>query len=402
MSRGKPPDPPEGDKNPNQHPGQVTVGTAWAVNGAPGGTDCRSFQQIIEEEKMKRNIIEIKLVKSESESDMSGPRSLSYDDLGELIFDVIKIDPKDCIAFDYNTGRIDVKQIQLRPGVNTDTFVTSMPISFKGYDVSVMKQLNNVTRVTFKNVPLNVPNEEILHLCRSYGTPCNNKVIYETLTNSRNKGMIGSTRFVDMEFARGKSMMNYYWLEGPLSGDQGRRVLVLHNGQIAQCSHCLKRAGEGGCQAGGNGKACKLLETPRGKMLSYMQNLRTEVGYVSLKNKYLEHMAANFPSLPGFDSETPNQMDDSEELVYTNLSTDEKDQQISVLQKQVLDLQTKEKENTELKTDLSKVKDDLSTYRRKLNFTKKATEQRLLDNIANPDGFQSDPLLIGVYSATLN
>ena len=75
------------------------------------------------------------------------------------------------------------------------------------------------------------PIEEIFHLCKSYGKPLDNKVYFETLTNSKNKGMRGSARFMDMELSKGSSMMNHYWLEGPLSEDQGRRVLVLHNGQ---------------------------------------------------------------------------------------------------------------------------------------------------------------------------
>ena len=108
-----------------------------------------------------------------------------------------------------------------KPSIQADQFVTNTPILFKEYYVSVNKQLNNITRVTFKNVPINVPNEEILHLCKQYGKPLDNKVYFETLTNSRNKGMRGSTRYVDVELSKGSSMMNLYWLEGPFSGDQG-------------------------------------------------------------------------------------------------------------------------------------------------------------------------------------
>ena len=115
----------------------------------------------------------------------------------------MKIDHKDCLAFDYNTGRYDTKHIKLKPGVPVDQFVTTVPFTYKGHDVSVKKLLNNITRVTFKNVPLNVPNEEIIHLCKSYGEPLDNKVYFETLTNSRNKGMRGSTRYIDMELKKG-------------------------------------------------------------------------------------------------------------------------------------------------------------------------------------------------------
>ena len=42
------------------------------------------------------------------------------------------------------------------------------------------------------------------------------------------------------------------------------------------------------------------------------------------------------------------------------------------------------------------------TSQRKINFTKIATEQRLLESISTPGGFIADPLMIGVYSATLD
>ena len=52
--------------------------------------------------------------------------------------------------------------------------------------------------------------------------------------------------------------------------------------------------------------------------------------------------------------------------------------------------------------DLRNERRNLKTFESKIKFTKNATEQRLLESIANPEGFISDPLLIGVYSATLN
>ena len=158
--------PPGGGDKPNpilqsSSLGQVAGSPTWVGAGALGGvTNNRSFHQIIEEEKKTRNIIEIQLAKASPTEDSqdSPPRPLTYDDLGELIFDVLKIDPSKCISFDYNTGRYDIKHLQLKSNVQADQFVTTTPIFFKGFDVSVKKQLNNITRVTFKNVPLNVPN----------------------------------------------------------------------------------------------------------------------------------------------------------------------------------------------------------------------------------------------------
>ena len=60
-----------------------------------------------------------------------------------------------------------------------------------------------------------------------------------------------------MEIKEGWTFENFYWMEGPLPGDVGKRIVVLHNGQATQCSNCLCRAGVD-CQAMGVGKACEL------------------------------------------------------------------------------------------------------------------------------------------------
>merc|ERR1711944_293424 len=112
-------------------------------------------------------------------------------------------------------------------------------------------------------------------------------------------------------------MENYYWLEGPLQGDSGRRVLVLHNNQEPQCSHCLRKYSSG-CPGNGNGRACEQLGTPRAKMYLYMKSLSASVGYNSLKTLYFEEQARNFPSLSGKEDMRPCTMEDDEEFVPTN------------------------------------------------------------------------------------
>ena len=76
-----------------------------------------------------------------------------------------------------------------------------------------------------------------------------------------------------------------------------------------------------GCKAGGSGKLCEEMKTPRIKMSTYMESLRHKVGYVSLKVKYAEYQAKSFPSLTGqghFDSSTKDVRDQNEEE-YTPL-----------------------------------------------------------------------------------
>ena len=121
----------------HSYPGQVSGHSAWAGAGALGGASLnnRTFEQIIEEEKKTRNIIEIHLTRNPAEG--TQPRALTFDDLGELIFDVIKINPDDCVSFDYNTVCFDTKHIQLKHSIQADQLVATSPILFKGHFASV-------------------------------------------------------------------------------------------------------------------------------------------------------------------------------------------------------------------------------------------------------------------------
>ena len=412
----KPPDIPTSQPAQHQHPptrpapapDQKATTKAWALGGASEGTsNMRTFEQIIEDEKANRNILEIHLSKNPTR-----PKNLTFDDIGEFIFDVLKIKPEDCLGFDYTTGRYDTRQVKMKPEIDTAPYITPNPISFMDHEITVKKQLSNVTKVLFKNVPLNVPDEEILNLCLCYGTVLDNKVNQEKMFNTRNKGMPGSNRSVEMVLDRGAALENYYWMEGPLPGDSGRRITVIHNGQIPQCSNCLLNSFQG-CKAAGNGKLCEELKTPRTKMATYMESLRHKVGYISLKLKYAESQARNFPSLTG-NIHTGYTMEENQEVVEDGdivpmNPLDEKNKKIVELEK-ALEAQKKETANAEeIKNDLNQARAELNTIKKdyklsqkKLQYTKNATEQKMVETISNPNYYRDDPHLISVYSATLN
>ena len=115
-----------GDKPPDRtslnHTGgpvQTSVPTtsAWALGGAEGTeVKMRSFAQIIAEDKQNRNILEIHLVKNATNDSNETVRvkALTYDDLAELIFDVLNVDQSQCIGFNYSTGRYNIREIKFQ------------------------------------------------------------------------------------------------------------------------------------------------------------------------------------------------------------------------------------------------------------------------------------------------
>ena len=146
------------------------------------------------------------------------------------------------------------------------------------------------------------------------------------------------------------------------------------------------------------------MKHPRAKMSTYMNSLKIKVFYSSLKTQYLEQQARMFPSLnQGTDSNLTNteeeRMDGADQLIIPQDPSEIRDKEITTLNKKVDDTIA---ENETLKNTLEAVQRNLQISQKKLEFTKKATEKKLIDSITNPEGYRADNILIGVYSATLD
>ena len=338
----------------------------------------RNFAEILNEEQHHRNILEVKLIRTSevnSSGDLEKVKTLNEVDLSEFLFDVMQLKMQDCEGLVLRTHRYDTKEIKLKKGVNPAPFLTTSPKLFKGPEISIKKQMNNQTKVTFKNVPFNIPDEEIIHLCSMHGEPVTNIVHYEK--PSRNtRGVPGSTRFVEMKMTAGKQFENYYWMEGPLSGDQGCRITVLHNGQVQQCSHCLRRANL--CHGGGNGRACESLKTQRGRLIDYMKYLKESHGYTSLKMKY---MMLQFPALGG-----PRETEDGFGHIVENgeeqeTNTLDKDLEIENLKKQISDKNLLQQKLVESEAKVKFEKINTRTAVKKLEHVQKVASQRIVENM---------------------
>ena len=70
-------------------------------NSVAGPTNMRNFAKIMEDEKKQRNVLELKVTKIRPDSGPN-PANLTHEDLGELLFDILQVPMKDCLAFDYN------------------------------------------------------------------------------------------------------------------------------------------------------------------------------------------------------------------------------------------------------------------------------------------------------------
>ena len=168
----------------------------------------------------------------------------------------------------------------------------------------------------------------------------------------------------DLSTAKIKARENYYWLEGPLPGDQGRRITVTHQGQPQQCSNCFsydipkygKTLAER-CPAQGNGKACKLLDTPRARMNPYMRELEKLVGFATLKIKQAR-LSGNKAGYNITEDIAVEELD--EEIVYKTPIM-ERDDKINNLERQ----------NKELSSELPELKEQVTKLTKQLEAEKK-------------------------------
>ena len=83
----------------------------------------------MEDEKEQGNVLELKVTKIRPESG-SNPTNLTHEDLGELLFDVLQVPIKDCLAFDNNNGRYNIKQAKMKWGVPVSKNIGRSPVTF--------------------------------------------------------------------------------------------------------------------------------------------------------------------------------------------------------------------------------------------------------------------------------
>ena len=124
---------------------------------------------------------------------------------------------------------------------------------------------------------------------------------------------------------QGSAFKNFFWMEGPLPSDQGRRITVIHQNQPQQCSNCFgySRAKYGGelglCLANANGRACKTMGTIRAKMAPYMRELERLVGYKTIKAKFgnVGNMDENNPEEEEVDTTYKSPIVEKDEIIST-------------------------------------------------------------------------------------
>ena len=246
------------------------------------------FEMQLREAEETRNIIEIEIKEINGRNTASPPLD---NDVANIFFDKLGIRPWDASRIAMKTSRYKLREIELKAGVNAMNHINrEEPFRYQDYQITAKAQSARYTRVTFRNVPLNIENEEILHLSSFFGEVQGNTVLAEPL-GIANRNVKGSHRYVNIKFYLGCQFNNFYIMEGPLELDKPSRVTVTHSNQTKQCSHCLKRPRRNpqsdGCAWEGLGRECRMSGADRGDLEEFMEYVANEYCYRSMKKKPL-------------------------------------------------------------------------------------------------------------------
>ena len=259
-------------------------------------------------------------------------KSLTFDDFADFLFDHLKVNPEDCTSYTFSQFSNNSKELKFKPAVDISPYIGSF--TFRGHTFLSRRQGNRSVRVTFREVPHFICDEELLNIVQCYGTPTDHVMHYDLSANPKARGLVNvNTRHMEMTLGD-KKIPNYFWLEGAHPGDRSVRITVTHPGQEPQCYNCL--CSGPACPGDGKGKACKSTKTPKARMAEYMQRLKVQHGYVSLKAKH----AASFPDL-GNRKSAPLTNDEFPSV------EEEKDKIIGELQAKVAAMLEDEKERKE-------------------------------------------------------
>ena len=118
----------------NHSPTTSAATSPWA-EGSNGGSKPypgRSYEQIIAQSTTSNILIRFKLTKIyKPENPDYKPPTIFPSHFGVFLFDVLKINPEDCLEIDVDTGRYDTKELLVKASTNLDKILSSEPHIYK-------------------------------------------------------------------------------------------------------------------------------------------------------------------------------------------------------------------------------------------------------------------------------
>ena len=274
-----------GEKSPGSYASVAASATKDPWSLAEGKLcKARNYEEILKEIKDEaKNVLNVRIEKIRSQEWVPG---LTQEDVEHILFNELKIDVDAVVEVDV-TSRYNFKEIIFKKDHDIVKYQRP-PFLFKGHMVTAgsSAKLRNMVKITFRNVPRSVPDEELLHFCSKFGHVHDRTVFYGKYFSGNFAGLHNGTRWLNIELTS-KVPINFIWLEGPEDNESVRVTVTLGAGGETQCGHCLQ-TGKEGCPGRGKAKICREKKTKRAEIDQYMKSLFERFSYKTLKSDYFD------------------------------------------------------------------------------------------------------------------
>ena len=261
--------------------------------------ECEQYKALATKARASPRILSIQLQKP-SASEQGPEKAPDQSEWGELIFKACGIDPKDIKGIDFQAGGILNCEIKLTESSDLSKYAGRSG-KFHNFNFNILGPAESEVTISFKGVPLSVPDVEIIHLLKAYGyKPSKEGVLHSPIPVTSLDLEVScsvqesTTRTIRATPPTSKRLRAYYFWAGMQESDLPRRVTVDHKGRgPRQCPHCLKSSIDPfPCPFNGKGSACKKHNpTKRTSLAQYNKILKEQDGYQSLKHLMLSSPA---------------------------------------------------------------------------------------------------------------
>ena len=292
-----------------------------------GSVECEQYRALAAKARESPRILSIKLQKPPA-SNQEPEKPLSQADWGELLFNSCGISPGDIRGVDFQAGGPLNCEVKLTDSADIAKYV-GISGSFNNYSYNTSGPAQSEVLITFKGVPLEVPDVEIIWLLKSYGyKPSSEGVLHSPVPVTSLdkevscKALESNTRSIRATPPTARRLRGYYFWAGLQEADKPRRVSVEHKGRgPRQCPHCLKTAFETfPCSFNAKGSACKRHGAKRTSLAQYNKVLREQDGYQTLRQLMLSSPAHDDQELEQESDLPPTQLELEEEEEWDGTS----------------------------------------------------------------------------------
>ena len=223
------------------------------------------------DQRLKRNILEITLEKTNRDSDMD----VGQEDIVR-VFQTLGIDIVSQVQgyqVQYK-GRSSVISVWMAPGINLERFCKDVNIRVKeGVMTGMIRPAGKLAvRVSVIGLDFNTPDTFVFDYLSKFGNVTNKTVVYSKFEIGPFKGKFNGERKYEVDFSKASRHMGTYHII------DGSKVRIFYRGNKKTCGRCHKTAEE--CPGKSIARDCDSNGGDRTHLSDHMKKLWAEVGFV--------------------------------------------------------------------------------------------------------------------------